>query len=81
MDQIVGTPKRRRRPGKKYIWMLSALAAVSALLYWEQTAVLYVVSTLLVTGLLLVVAFADLETRDRDLTKLKPTPQSDRRAT
>lgn len=68
MGQIVETKKRRR-----YIWMLSALAAVSALLYWEQTALLYVISTLLLAGLLLVVAFADLEGKDRELNQSAET--------
>lgn len=69
MGQIVGTTKRRRWRSSKYIWMLSVVAAVSALLYWEQTALLYVISTLVLTGLLLVVAFSDLEGRDRELNK------------
>ena len=34
---------------------------VTALLYWEQAALLYVLSTLAVCGLLLVVAFSDLD--------------------
>jgi hypothetical protein len=46
---------------------LSAVAFVSALLYWEQTAILYVLSTLAMCGLLLVVAFSDLEGRDKEL--------------
>jgi hypothetical protein len=65
-----GAPTRQiKSPLRKYIWMLTALAAVSALLYWEQTALLYVISSLLVTGLLLVVAFSDLEGRDRELNQ------------
>jgi len=54
---------------KTLIWMLSVLAAVAALLYWEQAAMLFVISTLAVSILLLVVAFADLEGRDRELNK------------
>lgn len=45
------------------------MAFVAALLYWEQTAVLYVLSTLAMCALLLVVAFSDLEGRDRELTE------------
>ncbi|MGH9972035.1 MAG: hypothetical protein ACREBG_30175 [Pyrinomonadaceae bacterium] len=69
MGQIVEAKGGSRRRRNKYIWMLSAVAAVSALLYWEQTALLYVISTLVLTGLLLVVAFSDLEGRDRELNK------------
>jgi hypothetical protein len=38
------------------------------MLYWEQTAIIYVLSTFAITGLLLVVAFSDLEGRDRELS-------------
>jgi hypothetical protein len=38
------------------------------MLYWEQTAIIYVLSTLAIAGLLLVVAFSDLEGRDRELS-------------
>ncbi|HEU4595722.1 MAG TPA: hypothetical protein VFS10_11330 [Pyrinomonadaceae bacterium] len=48
---------------------MSAVAFVSALLYWEQTALLYVLSTLAMCGLLLVVAFSDLEGRDQELSE------------
>ena len=41
---------------------------VAALLYWEQAALVYVLSTLAVCGLLLVVAFSDLEGRGKELT-------------
>jgi len=51
------------------MWVVGALAFVGALLYWEQTALLYVLSTLAMCGLLLVVAFADLEGRDKELTE------------
>jgi len=76
MSQMVKT-KRRRMRTKTFIWMLSVLAAVAALLYWEQTALLFVISTLAVCILLLVVAFADLEGKDRALYK---QAESDRAA-
>jgi hypothetical protein len=69
MGRIVETTKRRSWRRSTYIWMLSALAAVSALLYWEQTALLYVLSTLAMCILLIVVAFSDLEGRDSELNK------------
>lgn len=37
---------------------------VTALLYWEQAALVYVLCTLALCGLLLVVAFSDLERGD-----------------
>jgi hypothetical protein len=37
-----------------------------ALLYWEQAAILYVLSTLAISALLLVVMFSNLEARDKE---------------
>ena len=56
--------KRRHR---KFAWIFGASAVVIALLYWEQAAVLYVLSTLAICALLLVVMFSNLETRDKEL--------------
>jgi len=56
--------KRRYR---KFVWILGSSAIVIALLYWEQAAVLYVLSTLAMSALLLVVAFSNLEARDEEL--------------
>ena len=50
--------------------MLSTLAAVSALIYWEQTALLYALSTLAMCILLLVVAFSNIEGRDREVNQM-----------
>ena len=55
--------KMQRRRRRKFFWLFAA-AAVAALLFEEQTAVLYVLSTLAICGLLIVVAFSDLEARD-----------------
>ena len=55
---------RRRR--RKFFWLFAA-AAVSALLFNEQVAVLYVLSTLALCGLLIVVAFSNLEARDAEM--------------
>lgn len=59
--------KRRTWRRRTYIWVLSGLTAVSALIYWEQTALLFVLSTLAMSVLLTMVAFSDLEGRDREL--------------
>ena len=77
MSQIVKT-KRRSMRTKTFMWMLSVLAAVAALLYWEQAAVLFVISTLAVCILLLVVAFADLEGKDRALYNQAETDRAPR---
>ncbi len=67
MRQVIEQAKRRRLRRKTYVWMLSGLAVVSALLYWDQIAVLYIVSTLVLTALLLAVAFSDLGRGEREL--------------
>ena len=56
--------KRRYR---KFAWLFGLSATVIALLYWEQAAVLYVLSTLAMCVLLLVVAFSNLKARDKEL--------------
>lgn len=61
--------KRRSRRRRTYIWALSGLTGVSALIYWEQTSLLFVLSTLAICVLLILVAFADLEGRDKELHK------------
>lgn len=52
---------------RKFAWIFGSTAIVIALLYWEQAAVLYVLSTLAMCALLLVVAFSNLEARDKEL--------------
>ena len=58
---------RVARRYRKFAWILGTSAIVIALLYWEQAAVLYVLSTLAMCALLLVVAFSNLEARDKEL--------------
>lgn len=67
MSERVNTPRRQKGRRGRLIWVFGAVASVSALLYLEQTALLYVLSTLAVCGLMLVVAFSDLEGRDKEL--------------
>ena len=52
---------------RKFAWIIGTSAIVIALLYWEQAAVLYVLSTLAMCALLLIVAFSNLEARDKEL--------------
>ncbi len=58
--------KIQRRRRKKLFWLFAALA-VCALLFEEQVAVLYVLSTLALCGLMIVVAFSNLEARDPEM--------------
>jgi heme O synthase-like polyprenyltransferase len=51
---------RRRRKTITLVWALALAAVVIALIYFERTAILYILCTLGVTALLLVVAFSDL---------------------
>jgi Flp pilus assembly protein TadB len=48
--------KRRYRT---FIWIFGTSAIVIALLYWEQAALLYVLSTLAMCALLIVVMFSN----------------------
>jgi hypothetical protein len=57
----------RKRRYRKFAWIFSSSAIVIALLYWEQAAVLYVLLTLAMCAVLLVVAFSNLEARDKEL--------------
>jgi hypothetical protein len=52
---------------RKFAWIFGTSAIVIALLYWEQAAALYVLSTLAMCAVLLVVAFSNLEVRDKEL--------------
>jgi len=56
----------QRRYRRKFFWLFAA-AAVCALLFTEQVAVLYVLSTLAICGLMIVVAFSNLEARDAEM--------------
>ena len=56
--------QRRRR--RKFFWLFAA-AAVSALVFGEQVALLYVLSTLAMCGLLIAVAFSNLEAKDAEM--------------
>jgi Flp pilus assembly protein TadB len=58
--------KLRRRRHRRFFWLFAA-AAVCALLFGEQVALLYVLSTLAMCGLLIVVAFSNLEARDAEM--------------
>ena len=71
---------RRRR---RFAWIFGSSVTVIALLYWEQTAVLYILSTLAMCALMLVVAFSNLEARDKELHQaaLEKTARDDAEST
>ena len=60
MNQKTLAGDRRRRKLMTSLWALGVSIAVIVLIYFEKTAILYVLCTLAVTVLLLIVAFADL---------------------
>lgn len=65
MNRNSVTGRRKWRLSSK-LYLLVALIVVSTLIYLEQSALLYVVSTLAVSIIMLVVAFAKLEEKDKD---------------
>ena len=58
---------RLKRRYRKFAWIFGTSGVVIALLYWEHAAVLYVLSTLAISALLLIVMFSNLEARDKKL--------------
>jgi hypothetical protein len=71
MSQRIQAKKTGKRRWLTYLWIVALLLVVSLLIYFERTALLYVLATLGVTALLLVVAFADLGGDERsDVTPL-----------
>ena len=52
--------ERRRRKSITVLWIALLSLLVIGLIYWEQTALLYILATLGVTALLTVVAVSDL---------------------
>jgi len=67
MPKTVETTRRRKWRGRTKLYALGALAVVSALIYWEQAALLYIASTLFICVVLILVAFGNLEGKDRQL--------------
>ncbi len=52
--------ERSRRRKITLLWVMLLAIVVGSLIYWEKTAILYILSTLGVTALLVVVALSDL---------------------
>jgi hypothetical protein len=64
MSARIQAQGRRRRRIFTLSWIAGLAIMVIALIYWEQTALLYILATLGVTALLIVVAMADLGSVD-----------------
>jgi hypothetical protein len=60
MSQRIQARNANKRRWITYLWIFGVLLVASLLIYFERTALLYVVATLGVTALLIVVAVADL---------------------
>ena len=58
--RIAARNAKRRNRTITYTWILALAALTIALIYWELTALLYVLATLGVTALLIVVALSDI---------------------
>ena len=56
---------RRRRKTITAIWLVGLTLGVVLLIYWEQSAILYILATLGVTALLAIVAMSDLSHTDK----------------
>jgi amino acid permease len=60
MSQRLRSNKNKKRRGFTYLWIFGLAVLIFLLIYFEQTALLYVLATLGVTALLVIVALADL---------------------
>jgi hypothetical protein len=64
--------RRRKRKLITFLWIAVLTVGVISLIYWEQTALLYILATLGITALLVVVAVSDLH-RGENTTDVGPT--------
>lgn len=72
--------KLQRQRRRRFFWLFAA-AAVSALVFEEQAAGLFVLSTLAICGLLIVVAFSNLEAGDAEVHAAAIRESADNRIT
>jgi 4-hydroxybenzoate polyprenyltransferase len=56
-----GGARKDNRRLKTFLWIAAFSALIIGLLYYEQAAILYLLATLGLTGLLVVVAMSDLD--------------------
>lgn len=75
MSQRLRSNKNKKRRAFTYLWILALAVLVFLLLYFEQTALLYILATLGVTVLLVVVAMADLGLGEPSAETMPPIPE------
>lgn len=78
MSQRLATNRGRKTGGRNrmmLLWIAALGLIVFLLIYFEQTAILYVLATLGLTTLLIIVAFADL--RGKSVAGDLPKPNDD----
>jgi hypothetical protein len=76
MSQRIQSTRNKKRRGFTYLWIFGMAIAVFMLIYFEQTALLYVLATLGVTALLVIVALADLGRGEASLETAAPAPET-----
>ena len=67
--RMISRNARRRRRIFTYLWIFALAALTISLIYWELTAILYILATLGVTVLLIVVATSDLARAEKFSTE------------
>jgi hypothetical protein len=75
VSQRIRTKTKKRRP-VTYLWIFGLALLVFLLIYFEQTALLYIFSTLGVTVLLVIVAMADLGQSETSGSEVNQQPLS-----
>jgi len=75
VSQRIRTKAKKRR-SVTYLWIFGLALLVFLLIYFEQTALLYIFSTLGVTVLLVIVAVADLGQSELSGTEANQQPLS-----
>jgi hypothetical protein len=66
---------RRRRRLITAAWIIALCVVTISLIYWEKTAILYILATLGVSALLLVVAFSDLHAFEKQSSDNPSAPE------
>ncbi len=74
MDRKTGGRLSRRNI--TWLWIVGVAVTIIVLLYLEQSALLYVLATLGVSGLLMVVAFSDLSHAQKSAASLSEIDDS-----
>lgn len=71
-----GVRRKDNRRLKNFLWIAALSALLIALLYFEQTAILYLLATLGLTALLIIVAMSDLSGAKRSASASEPGDDS-----